>query len=103
MRKWLEFVDREMAYNMIFIGLAILCFGQYMFWAGFHNTDVCRNEEKISLMYDIDIKEQKLTGEAWDLDMCIVQGLKQEVIGVYICIIGAFILGLARGGIKYGN
>ena len=66
-----------------------------LFWVGFHNVDICHNEEIISLTFDLHIKEQKLDGEIWSLDDCYIIGLKQIIKGFFLSTFSIFMFGFA--------
>ena len=83
------------------MAITLLAIGIDVFWTGYHNVDICSNEELLSCQMDVEIKELRVpNGEEWSLTECYLRGLYQLRKGLFISLIGVFCVGFlldARG------
>ena len=83
----------------VIVGFVCLIYSNYIFFIGFHNADTCHNIEKINWGYDLSFKEQKISGEIWEVGDCYLSGLGDIIIGFYINMFSALFLGYNFAGL----
>jgi len=107
----IKFLKQKTIYLVEFIVfLSIFAYGLFMFMAGYHNADICHNEQNIEnvinnqlvendISFKITISEFTLNFNKLSLTECYLNGINLIIKGFFIAIFGAFFGGLVLGRI----
>lgn len=79
--------------NLRLIAMVVVIIGVSLFFIGFHDVDLCSNEQKLSLIFGIPLTETSIFGTEYTLDECYVAGLLQLFVGYFTSLIGIYLFG----------
>lgn len=88
---------KQIYYFILFLGVFIvvgtlLYHAVTFFWIGYHNADLCQNEQLIGIYCDLDILELRTDGMVWGVDECYISGLNDIKHGFNLALLTSFIL-----------
>ena len=89
----------------LIVGLVILVTGVSIFFFGVHSFDIAVNLMNVQYQFDmydmqITIYETNIAGQKIELDDLYRRGIGQILLGFYVAILGAFMIGYVLRRLK---
>ena len=109
-KKWLIPKPKIIYLAEFILFLSIFVYGLFMFMSGYHNADLCSNEQiveddinilllKNNISFEIEFSEYSLDGNKNNLRECYLNGIWYIIEGFFIAVFGAFFGGMVLGRI----